>query len=181
MAELVPWHNPLSGWKRDADDRVAREERMLAERRRAEQDACDCTPLEGPLVHAFMADGRVITPCAMRSDGEEFVVVLVDGRLCCLGAERGTDEKTGARIDREVLMLVDPSEDGRHDDAPDCPAALQWCAFEYAVRTKDPLALAVYGLMRFALAWCSPADAERARRAVSEADAVFAGLVEDEQ
>jgi hypothetical protein len=162
------------------NDRIAREERMLAERRRAEQDARDCTPPKGPIAPAFLVDGRVITPCAMRSDGGEFVVVLVDGRLCCLGAERGTDEQTGKQVDREVLMLVDPNKDGKHDDAPDCPAAMQWCEYEYRLRTKDTLALAVYGLMRFALAWCSTTDAERARQAMSETDAVFAGLVEGE-
>jgi hypothetical protein len=174
---VVAWHNPISGWQRVHSERIAREERMLDERRRTEQDARECTPPDGPLAPAFFADERVITPQAMRTDSDgQFVVVLVDGRMCCLGAERGTDERTGMSIDREVLMLVEPGADNHHEDAPDCPTALQWCGFEYAVRTKDRLALAVYGLMRFAQAWRSSSDEERARQAMSEADAVFDGL-----
>lgn len=159
--------------------RIQAELRMLAERRAREQHERDCalpTPRE-PLAPSFVADGRVITPQGTSIDGDgQFIVVLVDGRTCCLGVERGTEERTGHPIDRDVLILVDPSEDGKHNDAPECPAALRWCEFEYAVRTKDGLALAVYGLMRAALALRSSGDAERAKQAMSEADAVFGEL-----
>lgn len=158
-------------------DRVTCEERMLAERCRAEHDARECAPPDGPLTPTFIAGGRVITPCTMRTDSDgQFVVVLVDGRMCCLGVERGTDERTGRPVDREVLMLVDPSEDGKHEDAPDCWVARHWCEFEQAVRMKDPTALAVYGLVRFALVWRAGTDAERAKQAVSDADVVFGEL-----
>lgn len=181
---MIRWHNPSSGWQREHDDRIAREERMLAERRAREQHERECAPPgpHEPITSSFLADGRVITPQGMRvDDSGGFITVLVDGRVCCLGTESGTDERTGHPVEREVLMLVEPNADGNCDEAPDCPAALRWCEFEYAVRTKDGLALAVYGLMRAALALRAGSDAERAKQAMSEADTVFGELGAGEQ
>jgi hypothetical protein len=167
-------------WPASGSDRIAREERMLAERRAREQHARDCSPPVNALTPPFFADGVVIAPQPTRIDANgQFIVVMVDGRLCCRVCEQGTDERTGAPVDREVLMLFEPNEEGKHDDAPICPVAFDWCEFEYRVRTKDGLAVAVYGLMLFALAWRAAGEAERARRAVDEADAVFGALAGD--
>lgn len=155
---------------------------MLDERRAKERMERECAVPDGPLAPAFFADGRLIAPAPMINDKTgRFVSILVDGRLCCLGEDRSTDNTTDKTTAREVLLLVAPSADGQYDDAPDCPTALRWCEFEFAVRTKDAHALAVYGLMRAALVWRISSEQKRAEYAMSEADAVFGALGAGEQ
>ena len=166
----VRWHDAkLSGLRDIYSDRVSDEMRILADRRRAEKLARDCAIPAGPLTGAFAVGGQIIAPCAISHDANgQFIMVSVDGRLCCQGEERdGTSTRT-------VLMLVDSAE---HDDAPTCQAAVDWCEFEYRVRTQDKLAIAIYGLMLAALVIRQVEDKRRAEKAIDRADDAFADVM----
>lgn len=170
---MLRWINPPE-WQQTNEERIAAESRMLDERRRIERDKRECMPSEGPLTPPFMADGLLVAPCAMRKDKSgQFVVVSVDGRLCCLGEERSTNKLVGAVTTRTVLMLVESDE---HEDAPACPTAVDWCEFEFHVRTRDGDALAAYGLMLAALVIRAVDEEQRMRDALGRADAVFADV-----
>lgn len=163
----ITWSDRM--WPASGSARIAREERMLDERRRKERERRECAPPAGALAPSFLAGGQVITPGAPISDAcGFFLTVLVDGRRWSLFGD----------IDGTMEAFLDEPDNGSGDedeygDGLRNRVASRWLEFEYRVRIREPEATGAYGLMLAALVIAEEMSEQRANEAIDATDRVM--------